>query len=200
MAINETGPLQFSDIRDEFVPGSAADDTVVISDYYRNGGIVPLGPDYANYSRQISGGNTYTIPTKGAISLGKFRGMGNFSPIWTASNSPVKTSYGSSVSRTVGIAGYIPGITVGTKFWVCVALHPTDTSWYYSSQSTITKLYTYGSNGGTTTTTNIQRKQHYLRLEYGGGSSFKFTNYYSGRSTDFPNGRSYLVGIFRSTN
>ena len=62
MAIPGSGPLSFSVIRSEFNGPSPA---ISLSDYYRNGGLVPSAPQNAQ------------IPTSGAISVSFFYGATN---------------------------------------------------------------------------------------------------------------------------
>ena len=71
MPIPSTGPISFSQLRNEF----NGTNPVIISDYYRNGGLV--------------GGNNTNVPTSGTISISDFRGATNeFVVTLTAAGSP----------------------------------------------------------------------------------------------------------------
>ena len=68
MPIASTGPITFTNLRTEFIGGSAA---INFSDLYRGGA--------NSYIRAKAGNNTAVnlapnVPTSGAISVGNFRG------------------------------------------------------------------------------------------------------------------------------
>ena len=90
MALAASGPIKFSEIRDEFSPGSNT--SVSISDYYLNGSKVKPKADDNNATHLGSG-----IPTSGAIAPSDFysKGVGyQFTISSNATNQSLATIFG----------------------------------------------------------------------------------------------------------
>ena len=163
-------------------------------EYFTGNGYVNDNYDFTNglNGSPLSGTDNGSVPTApSSLSMTELD-TANKAITWTESSSPLKTPYGSNVySISYNIAQHLRNPTSGKQFYICASLS-NSTSWKQFPH--LTSLFTYGTPK-TATAWYVASKQFYIQIIYAGGSTVQLRGYYSGDSTNYPNGQVYLSGI-----
>lgn len=140
-----------------------------------------------------SGSGSFTLPSAVAKITASLSGGAPPPPSasnWGESNSPARTSYSSSTS-TAAFSLSSFGPASATNITVTLQL-TSNTSW--KQNPTLTLSLTKGQSASAQTQ-KVDRKQFYIRASYDGNNTVSFSGYYSGSSTDSPNGAVYLAAV-----
>ena len=200
MALPSSGPISLAGLQGEF--GGAT--PISLGEYYKNGGLVPNGISYSNYSTGISGAYVPAgVPSSGSINMAGFYGA-DLANVYTGyysggDTTPVKTGFGfGSVSATFNPATYLGTLSSGDTFLVCCAnTTGWPYGWYYGSYDTVIISCTYGSSTGTTVP-QVYGKQWRPYASYNGSSTVTIGGVYGGGKTDYGAGQNFLQGIVRT--
>lgn len=186
MAITSSGSVSLSDLQANF----GGSNPISLSEYYKGGSYMPP-ISYSNWYTPLTGVYS-SAPTSGAIDLADFYGA-DTSKQWDYNASPVKSGYSSSNSTTFNIHSYLSNLSAGVPFAVCTGFHPS-TGWQHGELPTLE--CTYGT-ASSLTVPQYWDKQWRLQISYDGGSTVTIGGYYAYKSTNSPNGGTYLRAVSR---
>lgn len=175
--------------RQTFLGGS---NPISLSEYYKGGSYVPTAYTYTNYTVRLSGKYPGTCPTSGAIDIGDL-GSVMKATVWSnGSGTPLATAYSSNNTTAYwSFTGYVDSAHRGTGDKIYFCFYTTGDWARYPHR---TGSITVGTASSFSTPANSD-KTYNGKLTYDGGTSIKLQGWYSGPSTNYPNGRVYLEGI-----
>lgn len=166
---------------------------ISMSEYYKGGSYIGSGYTYKNYSIRLGGMYPGSVPASGAISLSQLTSPVKPSVWANGSGTPLKTPYGSNVySSWWSLANVLPANLRDSGSTVYLCFYTGNSGWarYPHTTSTISigtaKTFRTAVNGD---------KTFNGQLEYDGGSNIRLRGWYSGPSTNSPNGQVYLQGV-----
>jgi hypothetical protein len=181
------GAISFDDIQDVF----GGTNPISLNEYYK-GGLYVKDLSYNNYYGPLSGSYVPNIPTSGAISTAHFQ-KASKAYTYSQGTTPVITGFASSVSISFSITSYLPDFkrNTGDTFLVSCKLR-SETNWIQLPYLHVS--FTVGT-AKSTNTPQLHSKQYIMKIAYNGASTITLSGYYSGSSTNYPNGGVYLQGI-----
>lgn len=186
LLLPQSGAISFSDLQNNI--GGAS--PISLSEYYAGGSYLP-GYYYVNHDAGLSGKYGAGAPSSGTISINSLRRVHVANSWPNASGTPLGTPWGSNVysgwwslANVLDSTALQPGRTVYVNAYKSA-------SW--GTYPHLTATITIGSASSPSLT--YGGKAFNYAIEYDGGTNIRLHGWYTGPSTNSPNGAVYLEGV-----